>query len=809
MLRSRSVRWRGLLGILALFAANTFLLTPSVNADCFDWRNVNGVNWVTSVKDQGGVGTCWDFAGCGILEAKYMLTRGDTTYQPDVAEQQLLCAGVGSISGGNAYQVDQYAVSTGVVLETELPYTQQNTSPLWPLAAGWQNRVFKGTYTDITIAQGTNLATVKNALKAYGPLTIKLTTPGDWYNCQDDPGTSGSHEVVIVGYHDNVGSENAPGGGYWIVKNSWGATWNGDGNHNGYGEIAYATDPSYSDWSWLGIYNNNVTGFNGPVYFTGAMATVNWTGGSSGAWTLGGNLWSGVDMYGNSLPAYAWNNSEAVAVFNGAGSAIPIIGPVVAHGVTISSGATGYVFNGTSGGKLTVTAGGIIAHESVTFNVPVSIGAPQSWTIDSGKSLTVGGDLHTIISNLTITSNGDTTITGNIDGGSALTYGYNSVSPGTITKNGAGTLHLTGAATYSIPLTVASGALSFEQSGTSVAYDTSTISGGGNVNKSNSGTIVLSGANSYTGWTQLYGGILQADRGVGLPNASALVLYGGILQSNSAVTYTDKFWNDSPGNHCLSWFGGGFAAGGGQLTVNLYGDGRTITWTGNGNSGIAGPIQLSSSTAQYATVLQNGLNFNGAEQTVYVDDNPNSSGDYATLAGTLVGGNYTDGNGVTHYGGLIKAGPGRLVLTGTGSSYGDNNGDAGRTIIQAGVLEAAPGILPGSTTIQLDGGVFQSNGTLTRGWYDEWYGNNITWNNGGFAANGGKLTVNIDGDSRQVYWNGNGQSGIGGTMILNSPSATAEVEFQNPIDLYGGARTLQVNDNPNSERRLRHPLRRH
>ena len=134
-----------------------------------------------------------------------------------------------------------------------------------------------------------------------------------------------------------------------------------------------------------------------------------------------------------------------------------------------------------------------------------------------------------------------------------------------------------------------------------MANYTSTISGGGNVNKSNSGTIILSGANSYTGWTQLYGGIMQADRGVGLPNASALVLYGGVLQSNSAVTYTDKFWNDSPGNHCLSWFGGGFAGGGGKMTVNLYGDGRTVTWTGNGNSGIAGAIQLSSSTAQYAT----------------------------------------------------------------------------------------------------------------------------------------------------------------------------------------------------------------
>ena len=71
--------------------------------------------------------------------------------------------------GWEAFRVDMhikwinYALSTGIVLESELPYTQQNTSPLWPLAAGWQNRVFKGTYADITIAQGTNLTTVKNA----------------------------------------------------------------------------------------------------------------------------------------------------------------------------------------------------------------------------------------------------------------------------------------------------------------------------------------------------------------------------------------------------------------------------------------------------------------------------------------------------------------------------------------------------------------------------------------------------------------------------------------------------------------------
>ena len=103
-MHNRTSSVRRALAAFAIVAVGVFMLDGRLSADSFDWRNVNGQNWLTCVKDQGNAGTCWDFAGCGILEAKYMLTRNDTTFQPDLSEQQLCCAGVGSISGGYAGQ---------------------------------------------------------------------------------------------------------------------------------------------------------------------------------------------------------------------------------------------------------------------------------------------------------------------------------------------------------------------------------------------------------------------------------------------------------------------------------------------------------------------------------------------------------------------------------------------------------------------------------------------------------------------------------------------------------------------------------
>ena len=62
MTRARSVCCRGLLAAIAVFAASTFLLTPDVRAEDFDWRNIYGHNWVSPVQDQQQWGACWAYA---------------------------------------------------------------------------------------------------------------------------------------------------------------------------------------------------------------------------------------------------------------------------------------------------------------------------------------------------------------------------------------------------------------------------------------------------------------------------------------------------------------------------------------------------------------------------------------------------------------------------------------------------------------------------------------------------------------------------------------------------------------------------
>ena len=199
-------------------------------ADSFDWRTVSGLNWNTPVKSQFG-GTCWDFSACGTLESHYMLTRNDPLFQPDVSEQQVCWEtnpDMGSTGGGWGPSVLNYFTSHGVVSETECPYQSSSPdtgiAPYWPLATGWQNRVWKSASNLNDFTNDTN--TMKAYLKTTGPLEVGIWASHDLYTSVADMIANYRARTPRVSIMkcrwSAIRMTRVPTGGYWIIKNSWG-----------------------------------------------------------------------------------------------------------------------------------------------------------------------------------------------------------------------------------------------------------------------------------------------------------------------------------------------------------------------------------------------------------------------------------------------------------------------------------------------------------------------------------------------------------------------------------------------------------
>ena len=190
---------------------------------------------------------------------------------------------------------------------------------------------------------------------------------------------------------------------------------------------------------------------SGPAYFTGALGGGTWSGGS-GTWSGGSGGWN--------TGGGTWGNGENQAVFSAAGGTITVGSYTSAHGLTFNPGATGYYFNG---GPLIVTGGGISAGESATINSALTVGAPQTWTVASGKELTISGSLNLNISPLTIAGGGNTLISGPIHDASTdpLLGGAWTGPVGTLTMDGSGLLILSGDNTYTGGTNVESGVLEF------------------------------------------------------------------------------------------------------------------------------------------------------------------------------------------------------------------------------------------------------------------------------------------------------------------------------------------------------------
>ena len=217
---------------------------------------------------------------------------------------------------------------------------------------------------------------------------------------------------------------------------------------------------------------------------------------------------------------------------------------------------------------------------------------------------------------------------------------------GTINVNCSGTFSLGGGASnFTGTLNMLQpGTLAFVPAAGITSTFSGTINGGGSIVQNGPGTTILSrNEQLHAAARRSAAALLQANIGAGIPSASFLTLDGGVLQSNGTnpVTFTRSL-GTSGGTFQWTGNGGGFSAGSAaderQHRRQCHAD--TLAWgTAPADVGRSSWERSSSARprAAAATTFQNSLALGGADRTIQVDDNPNTTADFAEMSGSISG----------------------------------------------------------------------------------------------------------------------------------------------------------------------------
>ena len=209
-----------------------------------DWRDHGAV---LKVKDQGRCGSCWSFGITGTIEGQNYLKNNLSV---SLSEQNLVdCSwryGNHGCNGGNAWSTYKYIIkNTGIDTEASYPYTADYS---------WckYRSTFKGaSITDYKFLPSGDEDALTAAIASVGPIAVSIDASNKTFHLYNGTGIfyepncslHCNHMVLAVGY----GSEN--GKDFYIVKNSWGASWGAEGYikmaRNRNNNCGIATRPSY------------------------------------------------------------------------------------------------------------------------------------------------------------------------------------------------------------------------------------------------------------------------------------------------------------------------------------------------------------------------------------------------------------------------------------------------------------------------------------------------------------------------------------------------------------------------------------
>ncbi len=676
-------------GTLVLAGANTFTGTTTIN------------NGYVSIGADSGLGTAPASATAGSLTLNGGALAVTSSFALNANRGIAVGANGGALNVGTGL-----TLTYGGVIAGSGALALQTGGTLVLTGANTYNGTFSNIGSILQIGDGGTAGSFAGDIVNSGALIFNSGKPLDSssvYSGQiSGSGTLEKKGTGSTTFTGNVapGSTTVSAGFLNIGFGGTTGSLTGNVTLSGTGQLQFIRSDAYT-------FNGNITG-------TGNLATYGGPLTLGGANTFGGNTFVAASLTGSASSltdsvagAYSPNSTlrvqtgatvnvtqnEAVAGLNNY-SATPADNNgsvVLASGktLTIGNGATNTFAGVISGsgslakksagtlnltgantytgsttindGTLALTGGSLAA--ATVLNLAPSAGTTASFNLGAGQSqaiaaLNFSGSASTSLSAISIGTGSTLTLNGDVAYSATNNPGAASISGGTLALGASRIFTIGNSTSTSAELTVGS-----------------VISGAGfSLTKSGSGTLTLSGANTYSGGTNITAGTLALGASNVLPNNTVTIGAGTL----SLGSFSDTI--------------GALALGGAAGTASV---------TGTGTLTLGGDVTYDATNNPGGATVSANLALGSAARTFTVGNSTSATNDL-TVSGNVTGS-----------GSITKAGAGTLQLSGANNAY------TGGTTMNAGVLIATDATSLGTNAgaLTLAGGEIQfannSNTTFT------------------------------------------------------------------------------------------------